>query len=382
MWHEDFDHRAESLAKDGLYSLKDERDACGVGMIAAIDGVPRRAIVEKGIEGLRNMWHRGAVDADGKTGDGAGIHIQLPQEFFADYIARIGKQPDARIAVGMVFLPKKNFAAQEACRAVIETEILRLGYTIHGWRQVPVVADVIGDIASESRPEIEQVIIAGRPEFDEARTERDLYLIRRRIENAIRAKAIQDFYICSLSSRSIIYKGLFKAEQLTSFYPDLLDTRFISNFAVFHQRFSTNTAPAWHLAQPFRVLAHNGEINTLRGNINFMRSHEATFTCEAFKGVESDLVPVIPDNTSDTGALDAVMEILTRAGRALPLAKLILIPQHGAAIKNCRNIIAIFLPAAMRYPNNGTARRRLPRRMANGSSPVWTAMASARCATR
>lgn len=326
MWHEDFDKRAAALAADGLYSPHDERDACGVGMIAAIDGVPRRAIVEKGIEGLRNMWHRGAVDADGKTGDGAGIHIQLPQEFFADYIARIGKQPDARIAVGMVFLPKKNFAAQEACRAVIETEILRLGYTIHGWRQVPVVADVIGDIASESRPEIEQVIIAGRPEFDEARTERDLYLIRRRIENAVRAKAIQDFYICSFSSRSIIYKGLFKAEQLTSFYPDLLDERFISNFAVFHQRFSTNTAPAWHLAQPFRVLAHNGEINTLRGNVNFMRSHEATFTCEAFKGVEADLVPVIPDNTSDTGALDAVMEILTRAGRALPLAKLILIP--------------------------------------------------------
>ncbi len=326
MWHKDFDDRAATLAENGLYSPRDEHDACGVGMIAAIDGVPRRAIVEKGIEGLRSLWHRGAVDADGKTGDGAGIHIQLPQAFFADYIARIGKQPDARIAVGMVFLPKKNFANQELCRAIIETEILRLGYTIHGWRQVPVVADVIGDIASESRPEIEQVIIASRPEFDEAKTERDLYLIRRRIENAVRAKAIQDFYICSLSSRSIIYKGLFKAEQLTSFYPDLLDERFISNFAVFHQRFSTNTAPAWHLAQPFRVLAHNGEINTLRGNVNFMRSHEATFTCEAFKGVEDDLVPVIPDNTSDTGALDAVMEILTRAGRALPLAKLILIP--------------------------------------------------------
>ena len=321
-WYE----RAADLAERGLYSPADEHDACGVGMIAAIDGKARREIVERGIEGLRNMWHRGAVDADGKTGDGAGIHIQLPQAFFADYIAAIGKQPDTRLAVGMVFLPKKNFAAQELCRAITEAEILRLGYKIHGWRQVPVVAEVIGDIAAESRPEIEQVIIAGRPEVDEARLERDLYLIRRRIENAVRAKAIGDFYICSLSARSIIYKGLFKAEQLTEFYPDLRDERFISNFAIFHQRFSTNTAPAWHLAQPFRVLAHNGEINTLRGNVNFMRSHEATFTCDAFAGVEADLVPVIPDNTSDTGALDSVMEILTRAGRALPLAKLILIP--------------------------------------------------------
>ncbi|MES2984641.1 MAG: glutamate synthase large subunit [Pseudomonadota bacterium] len=321
-WQQDAAH----LAQHGLYSPADEHDACGVGLIAAIDGVPRRDIVERGIEGLRNMWHRGAVDADGKTGDGAGIHIQLPQTFFADYIARIGKQPDARLAVGMVFLPKKNFAAQELCRAIIETEILRLNYSIHGWRQVPVVSDVIGDIANDSRPEIEQVIIAGRPEYDEARIERDLYLIRRRIENAVRAHAIHGFYICSLSSRSIIYKGLFKAEQLTSFYPDLLDERFISNFAVFHQRFSTNTAPAWHLAQPFRVLAHNGEINTLRGNVNFMRSHEATFSSDAFAGLEQDLIPVIPEHTSDTGALDAVMEILTRAGRALPLAKLILIP--------------------------------------------------------
>ncbi len=326
MWHSDFDARAAQLAAQGLYNPADEHDACGVGLIAAVDGVPRREIVERGIEGLRNMWHRGAVDADGKTGDGAGIHVQLPQAFFADYIARIGKQPDARLAVGMVFLPKKNFAAQELCRAIIEAEILRLGYRIHGWRQVPVVAEVIGDIANDSRPEIEQVIIAGRPELAEDQLERDLYLIRRRIENAARAKAINDFYICSLSSRSIIYKGLFKAEQLTAFYPDLNDVRFISNFAVFHQRFSTNTAPAWHLAQPFRVLAHNGEINTLRGNANFMRSHEASFTCDAFKGVEADLVPVIPENTSDTGALDAVMEILSRAGRALPLAKLILMP--------------------------------------------------------
>ncbi len=321
----DFYSRAATLAAEGLYSPADEHDACGVGLVAAIDGVPRREIVEKAIEGLRNVWHRGAVDADGKTGDGAGIHIQLPHAFFREHIEAIGKRlKDEQLAVGMLFLPKKNFSAQESCRAIVESEILRMGHRIHGWRQVPVMSEVIGDIANESRPEIEQIIVAAKPGTKDF--EAELYLIRRRIERAVRASAINGFYICSLSSRSIIYKGLFKAEQLTEFYPDLLDARFISNFAVFHQRFSTNTAPAWHLAQPFRVLAHNGEINTLKGNVNFMRSHEATFRSPVFEGLEDEFVPVIPEHTSDTGALDAVMEILTRAGRALPLAKLILIP--------------------------------------------------------
>ncbi len=322
-WHK----HAVYLSEKGLYDPATEHDACGVGLIAAIDGHPRREIVEKGIEALKAVYHRGAVDADGKTGDGAGIHIQLPTAFFEDYIRQIGKRtPSHPIAVGMVFLPKKNLSAQEAARAIVESEILKLGYSIHGWRQVPVCAELIGEIANDSRPEIEQIIIAGKEGVDEARFELELYFIRKRIEKAVRAKAIMDFYLCSLSCRSIIYKGLFKAEQLTGFYPDLLDSRFVSNFAIFHQRFSTNTAPAWHLAQPFRVVAHNGEINTLKGNVNFMRSHEATFHCPAFEGFEDDVVPVIPDNTSDTGALDAVMEVLARAGRPLPLAKLILVP--------------------------------------------------------
>ncbi len=323
----DFQTRAEYLANQGLYDPADEHDACGVGLVAAIDGKPRRAIVEMGIEALRAVYHRGAVDADGKTGDGAGIHIQIPAGFFEDYVKCIGKRlKPAQLAVGMIFLPKKNFAAQEAARGIVESEVLKLGYTIYGWRQVPVDSAIIGEIANDSRPEIEQIILAGKEGMDTARLELELYFIRRRIEKSVRARAITDFYICSLSCRSIIYKGLFKAEQLTGFYPDLLDERFISNFAIFHQRFSTNTAPAWHLAQPFRVLAHNGEINTLKSNVNFMKSHEATFSCAAFKGFEEDIVPVIPDNTSDTGALDAVMEVLTRAGRPLPLAKLILIP--------------------------------------------------------
>ncbi|MDX1975619.1 MAG: glutamate synthase large subunit [Rickettsiales bacterium] len=326
-WDAEWNQRAAKLAADGLYDPATEHDACGVGLVAAIDGKPRRDIVEAGIAALKAVYHRGAVDADGKTGDGAGINIQIPFDFFKEHIERSGRTlTSERLAVGMMFLPKKNFAAQETCRAIIEREILNFGYRIYGWRQVPVKADVIGEIASDSRPEIEQILIGAKPDMDEARFELELYVIRKRIEKAVRARAINDFYVCSLSCRSIIYKGLFKAEQLTAFYPDLLDERFISAYAIFHQRFSTNTAPAWHLAQPFRMIAHNGEINTLKGNMNFMRSHEATFHCDAFKGYEEDIVPVIPDNTSDTGALDSVVEILTRAGRPLPLTKLILVP--------------------------------------------------------
>jgi glutamate synthase (NADPH/NADH) large chain len=319
--------RAELLAEQGLYDPLSEHDACGVGMVVSLDGKPRRDVVEKGIEALKNVYHRGAVDADGKTGDGAGILLEIPREFFRAYLERIGKQRTrGRIAVGMLFLPKKNLNTQDQCRQIVEYEIIRFGYGIHGWRQVPVVSDVIGEIAGDSRPQIEQVIFATPENVNEQALERDLYIIRKRIEKALQAAAIKECYVCSLSCRSIVYKGLFKAEQLTAFYPDLLDPRFISAYAIFHQRFSTNTAPAWHLAQPFRMIAHNGEINTLKGNVNFMKSHEATFHAAAFEGMEADVIPVIPDNTSDTGALDSVIEVLTRAGRELPLAKLIVMP--------------------------------------------------------
>jgi len=327
MWCADWDNRAEYLTKNGLYAPKNEHDACGVGLIAAIDGKPRRAVVEAGIEALKAVYHRGAVDADGKTGDGAGINVQIPSDFFIDHLAKVGKKlKNDNFAVGMVFLPRKNMKSQEECRTIVETEVLRFGFSIYGWRQVPVNPNIIGEIAADSRPEIEQILLAGRDDMSEEEFERELFIVRRRIEKAVYARAIGDFYICSLSARSVIYKGLFKAEQLTEFYPDLTDARFISSYAIFHQRFSTNTAPAWHLAQPFRILAHNGEINTLKANVNFMRSHEATMSSPLFNGFEDDLRPVIPDNTSDTGAFDSVAEIMVRAGRALPLAKLILVP--------------------------------------------------------
>mgnify|MGYP001356842855 CR=1 FL=1 len=305
-----------------------EHDACGVGLVASIDGKPSRAVVEAGIDALKAVWHRGAVDADGKTGDGAGIHVQIPQEFFKEHIRGTGHEPGTgRLAVGMVFLPRTDYAAQERVRTMVESEIIRFGYTIYGWRQVPVNVDVIGEKANAARPEIEQIMIANNRGVDDERFECDLYIIRRRIEKAALQENITESYICSLSCRSIIYKGMFLAEDLTRFYPDLLDERFVSNFAIFHQRFSTNTFPAWKLAQPFRTLAHNGEINTLRGNINWMKSHEPRMESAAFGPYIEDLKPIIQLGSSDSAALDAVFEVMIRAGRDLPLVKTMMIPE-------------------------------------------------------
>ena len=252
------------LTDAGVYGPQMEHDACGVGFVAARDGKPIRAVVDAAIEALQAIWHRGAVDADGMTGDGAGIHIEIPRDFFIEHIARTGHDDDGgRLAVGMVFLPRTDLAAQERCRCIVEQEILAVGHVIYGWRQVPVDTQALGDKAMATRPEIEQIMFSMPTDIDEEEAERQLYVVRRRIEKAVTAELISDFYICSMSSRSIIYKGMFLAEQVTAFFPDLLDKRFVSSFAVYHQRYSTNTMPTWKLAQPFRVLAHNGEINTI-----------------------------------------------------------------------------------------------------------------------
>ena len=318
------------LAEDGMYRPEFEGDACGVGLVAATDGRPSRRVVQSAIDALKAVWHRGAVDADGKTGDGAGIHIDLPLRFFDDCVAQSGhKRLPNRLAVGMVVLPRTDLGAQETCRTIVESAIIEAGYTIYGWRQVPVDVSVIGTKAQATRPEIEQIMIAGpMPEdMDEAEFEKNLYLIRRRIEKRVIAAQIQGFYICSLSCRSIIYKGLFLAESLSVFYPDLVDQRFESRVAIFHQRYSTNTFPQWWLAQPFRCLAHNGEINTIRGNKNWMLSHEIRMASIAFGEHSEDIKPVIPAGASDTAALDATFEAICRSGRDAPTAKLMLVPE-------------------------------------------------------
>jgi len=320
----------ERLAREGMYRPEFESDACGVGLVAATDGKPSRRVVTAAIDALKAVWHRGAVDADGKTGDGAGIHVDLPVHFFDDAIEASGHRPRPnRLAVGMVFLPRTDLGAQEMCRSIVESEIIDFGYSIYGWRQVPVDVSVIGEKALRLRPEIEQIMIAGPlpEECSEAEFEKNLYLIRRRIERKAIEAQIQNFYICSLSCRSIIYKGLFLAEELYVFYPDLVDDRFVSRVAIFHQRYSTNTFPQWWLAQPFRMLAHNGEINTIRGNKNWMKSHEIKMASLAFGDHGDEVKPVIPAGASDTAALDAVFETIVRAGRDAPTAKLMLVPE-------------------------------------------------------
>ncbi|MGB1181402.1 MAG: glutamate synthase large subunit, partial [Candidatus Puniceispirillaceae bacterium] len=243
----------DRLIKAGTYAPEWEHDACGVGFVASIDGSHNRSVVNAAIEALQAIWHRGAVDADGMTGDGAGIHLSIPREFFIKHIARTGHQDDGgRLAVGMVFLPRDDIGAQEVCRSIVEREIVKDGLFIYGWRQVPVDTSALGQKAKATRPEIEQVMFSMPQDMSETEAERHLYIIRRRIEKAVLAELVTDFYICSLSTRSIIYKGMFLAEQVTAFYPDLLDELFVSNFAVYHQRYSTNTFPTWRLAQPFR----------------------------------------------------------------------------------------------------------------------------------
>ncbi|SMP04271.1 glutamate synthase large subunit [Shimia sagamensis] len=317
------------MAENGLYEESEEHSSCGVGLVVSVDGKPSRKVVEAGITALKAIWHRGAVDADGKTGDGAGIHVQIPVPFFYDQIERTGHEPnkDELIAVGQVFLPRTDHGAQESCRTIVETEVLKMGYRIYGWRHVPVDVTCLGEKANATRPEIEQILISNSKGVDEDTFERELYVIRRRIEKAALAANISELYLASLSCRSIIYKGMMLAEQVAVFYPDLLDERFESAFAIYHQRYSTNTFPQWWLAQPFRMLAHNGEINTLKGNLNWMKSHEIRMASASFGDFAEDIKPIIPGGASDSAALDGVFEVLVRAGRSAPMAKTMMVPE-------------------------------------------------------
>ncbi|WP_370281503.1 glutamate synthase large subunit [Pseudooceanicola sp.] len=317
------------MSENGMFSYEDEKSSCGVGLVVSIDGKKSRKVVDSGIAALKAIWHRGAVDADGKTGDGAGIHVEIPVPFFYDQIKRTGHEPreDELMAVGQVFLPRTDFGAQETCRTIVEAEVLKMGYYIYGWRHVPVDVSCLGEKANATRPEIEQILISNAKGVDEETFERELYVIRRRIEKASAAAGINHLYIASLSCRSIIYKGMMLAEQVGEFYPDLMDERFESAFAIYHQRYSTNTFPQWWLAQPFRMLAHNGEINTLKGNVNWMKSHEIRMASSTFGELAEDIKPIIPQGSSDSAALDAVFEVLVRAGRSAPMAKTMLVPE-------------------------------------------------------
>ncbi len=334
-WLTQYTTDRQRLIDAHAYDPSSERDACGVGLVAAIDGKPRREVVELAIKSLKNVAHRGAVDPDGLSGDGAGLMVEAPQGFFAEQVRIIGQAlRPGPIAIGQIFLPRTDLGAQDRARAIVETEVLRAGFYIYGWRQTPIDLSVVGSKADATRPEIEQIMLAVPADLagvdDGEALERELYLVRRRIEKAITAEGVPGFYVCSLSSRSLIYKGMVRAELLDKLYPDLLDAKFEAAYAIFHQRYSTNTFPEWRLAQPFRMLAHNGEINTLKGNLNWMKSHEIRMAATAFGDHGEDVKPVVQAGGSDSASLDNVFEVLVRAGRPAPMAKALLIPEAWA----------------------------------------------------
>jgi len=317
----------EKLIKNNAYSLEFEHDSCGVGFVASLDGKARREVVENGIEALKAVWHRGAVAKDG-SGDGAGIHLEISKLFFEEQIQSSGHQYNEKnqLCIGMIFFPRNDYGAQETCRTIVEHELLSNDFNVFCWRQVPVRPKVLGTKANDTRPEIEQVIFTPNTTIETEDLERKLFTIRKRVEKKITEAQLKDFYISSLSSRSIIYKGMFLAQNLSDFYPDLEDKRFISRFSIFHQRYSTNTFPSWELAQPFRIVAHNGEINTLKGNVSWMRTHEQGIESSLYKNID-DIKPILKSGSSDTACLDAVFELLARSGRELPLVKMMLIPE-------------------------------------------------------
>ena len=321
-------NRPPSLAP---LSLKEERDSCGVGFVANISGKKSHAILEKGIEAVVNLTHRGAVDADAKTGDGAGILTQLPVKFFRKEVERLGHRPpkEEDLAVGMFFFPRKDqgFLAQERCRAIVEEVVSRQGIRIFGWRHVPVDSSALGDKAASTRPEIEQLLMERPSHISPSEFERILYLVRKEIEKHIWEESIEGFYIPSFSSKTIVYKGLFVAPQLKKFYRDLRNPDYETALCLFHQRYSTNTFPTWFLAQPFRLLGHNGEINTLQGNRNWMRAREPELSSPIWKEKIDTLKPVIWSEGSDSASLDNVLELLALSGRDLLHSILMLIPE-------------------------------------------------------
>ncbi|MFW5803181.1 MAG: glutamate synthase large subunit [Verrucomicrobiota bacterium] len=315
----------------GVYDPSYEHDSCGVGFIASLDNEPRHDVVRDAIRILVNLEHRGAVGGDQTTGDGAGLLMGVPDAFLRACFGEVGVHLPlpGDYAVGSLFVPTDANVAR-ACEQVIEEAVVRDGAEVLGWRDVPVEASGLGEFSRRTMPDFRQVMI-GRGAISAEDFERKLYVLRRSIEKETAAWTEVDasqFYICSLSSRTLVYKGMLTGTQLESFFPDLADERFATSFALVHQRYSTNTLPAWSLAQPFRMLAHNGEINTLRGNVNRMRGREATMESELFGERDLERIkPVIQERGSDSAIVDNVLELLVRGGRSLPHSMMMMVPE-------------------------------------------------------
>ncbi len=317
-------------AKQGLYNPSNERDACGVGFVAHIKGQKSHEIVQKGLELLTNLTHRGATGYDPKLGDGAGLLMQMPDAFMRKEAAKLNITLPAagQYAVGNVFLPQ-TASNREACEALINKIIAEENQTLLGWRDVPVNNGNIAQAAHDVEPVMRQVIIASTA-TDQNIFERKLFVIRKRIEHAVRALNFKDkaaFYIPSLSSRTIVYKGMLLANEVGIYYQDLNDESVVSALALVHQRFSTNTFPAWDLAHPFRMIAHNGEINTVQGNVNWMAARHAAMRSSVIGEDLEKLWPLIAEGQSDSACFDNCLELLVAGGYSLPHAMMMLIPE-------------------------------------------------------
>ncbi|MEM8855040.1 MAG: glutamate synthase central domain-containing protein, partial [Pseudomonadota bacterium] len=322
-----------ALARHGLYRPDREHDACGVGFVADIFNRASHDIVEKGLQILVNLTHRGAVGADPEMGDGAGLLVQLPHALLREEAEGLGfSLPEAgQYAVGMVFLPRGNNGHH---RSIIEKVVADEGQKFLGWRKVPVNSACLSQTVRDSEPDVMQFFV-GRGEGieDDDSFERRLYILRKVISNTVfdgRAPAETGFVICSLSCRTVVYKGMFLAHQLGAYYDDLTDQRFASALALVHQRFSTNTFPSWGLAHPFRMVAHNGEINTLRGNVNWMAARQATASSKLFGEEISKLWPISYEGQSDTACFDNALEFLVQGGYSLAHAMAMLVPEAWA----------------------------------------------------
>ncbi len=314
----------------GLYDPTNEHDACGIGFVVNVNGEPSHDIVLKGLEILVNLQHRGACGCDSETGDGAGILIQIPHQFFAKETANLGfRLPAAgEYGVAMCFLPVER-QQRLACEGLLEKISREEGLTVLGWRDTPVEVDAIGRVARASQPYIEQFFVGRGAGMSADQFERKLYVVRKRVESLVLESDMRDkdfFYIPSFSSRTIIYKGLLLANQIGEFYNELLDAETKSALCLVHQRFSTNTFPTWQLAHPFRYLCHNGEINTVRGNVNWMNARQPVLDSPEFDDIKK-LFPIIQPGISDSAALDNAVELLTMAGRSLPHVMAMLIPE-------------------------------------------------------
>jgi len=319
------------MVKQGLYDPRYEHDACGMGFIVNLNGDKSHDIIRKGIEILINLTHRGACGCDPETGDGAGITIEIPHEFFSRECSRLGfslSEPGS-YGVGMMFLPVEP-KQRLICEGIVERVAKEEGLSVLGWRDTPVHADAIGRTARATQPYIEQVFLRGGAHLTQDQLERKLYVVRRRAEAEVLETELSEkefFYVPSMSSRLIVYKGLLLAPQIDDFYKELRDPETRSSLSMVHQRFSTNTFPTWQLAHPYRYVCHNGEINTVRGNVNWMNARESTLKSDLFGDDISKVFPVIRPDLSDTGSLDSAVEFLTLGGRSLPHVMAMLIPE-------------------------------------------------------